>query len=118
MARKCGGTQAIRDLEPAVARPQSGYQLMFAEEATAWSGGLGEPSVRGWEREGGHRTLAPRARPGALTREPEATRLYFMVSLVGPKQTARSEEHTSELQSRFDLVCPLRLGTRDWDWTT
>src|SRR6266513_1531456 len=88
MARKFGGTQAIRDLEPAVARPQSGYQLMFAEEATAWSGGLGEPSVRGWEREGGHRTLAPRARPGALTREPEATRLYFMVSLVGPKQTA------------------------------
>src|SRR5437870_11590875 len=76
MARKFGGTQAIRDLEPAVARPQSGYQLMFAEEATAWLGGLGEPSVRGWEREGGHRTLAPRARPGALTREPEATRLY------------------------------------------
>src|SRR5438034_9590749 len=87
MARKFGGTQAIRDLEPAVARPQSGYQLMFAEEATEWSGGLGEPSVRGWEREGGHRTLEPRAGPGALTRDPEATRIYFSVSLVGPKQT-------------------------------
>jgi hypothetical protein len=39
MARKFDGTQAIRDLEPAVARPQSGYQLMFAEEASAWLGG-------------------------------------------------------------------------------
>ena len=52
-------------------------------------GRLGEPSVRGWEREGGHRTLAPRARPGALTREPEATRLYFMVSLARSKTNSR-----------------------------
>src|SRR5699024_12822149 len=27
------------------------------------------------------------------------------------KSLVRSEEHTSELQSRFDIVCPLLLGT-------
>src|SRR5699024_12843958 len=28
---------------------------------------------------------------------------------IGPGRTGRSEEHTSELQSRFDLVCRLLL---------
>src|SRR5207249_10299808 len=34
-------------------------------------------------------------------------RMEFPVSVPSP--TARSEEHTSELQSRFDLVCRLLL---------
>src|SRR5699024_11625286 len=29
----------------------------------------------------------------------------------------RSEEHTSELQSRFDLVCRLLLGKKNWFFT-
>src|SRR5699024_12067030 len=29
--------------------------------------------------------------------------------MLGEEQTLRSEEHTSELQSRFDLVCRLLL---------
>src|SRR5207249_5194320 len=38
--------------------------------------------------------------------------LYFVEALVADSQTVfllRSEEHTSELQSRFDLVCRLLL---------
>src|SRR5437868_8995979 len=31
------------------------------------------------------------------------------VSAVGKRRTRRSEEHTSELQSRFDVVCRRRL---------
>src|SRR5699024_11457840 len=34
------------------------------------------------------------------------------------KQTARSEEHTSELQSRFDLVCRLLLAKKKDTKTT
>src|SRR5207249_7043680 len=44
----------------------------------------------------------PRARGGAIP----ATR---MISIIGLKNAGRSEEHTSELQSRFDLVCRLLL---------
>jgi len=54
MARKFGGTQAIRDLEPAVARPQSGYQLMFAEEATEnhpFVDGSAKVVIEPWHRE-------------------------------------------------------------------
>src|SRR5207249_9565779 len=34
------------------------------------------------------------------------------VGFVGVKPDARSEEHTSELQSRFDLVCRLLLENK------
>src|SRR5207249_10465553 len=33
--------------------------------------------------------------------------------ITGPHDTARSEEHTSELQSRFDLVCRLLLEKKN-----
>src|SRR5690606_42034062 len=33
----------------------------------------------------------------------------FAINLLGPKPVARSEEHTSELQSRENLVCRLLL---------
>src|SRR5699024_12146875 len=36
-------------------------------------------------------------------------RSYRLVSLRSPQVRTRSEEHTSELQSRFDLVCRLLL---------
>src|SRR5699024_12810360 len=56
-----------------------------------------------------------------LFRSRTATSIWsFMISLDtgpltagghrgGPRQNRRSEEHTSELQSRFDLVCRLLL---------
>src|SRR5699024_12751932 len=37
-----------------------------------------------------------------------STIICHIISLIG----ARSEEHTSELQSRFDLVCRLLLETK------
>src|SRR5699024_12172533 len=38
---------------------------------------------------------------------------YFKIHRVD-KQTSRSEEHTSELQSRFDLVCRLLLEKKKY----
>src|SRR5699024_12243830 len=35
--------------------------------------------------------------------------VYFVIMLRSQKVTKRSEEHTSELQSRFDVVCRLLL---------
>src|SRR6266536_4767662 len=51
------------------------------------------------------RPRAPNARP----RRPIAGRM------VGPCSPARSEEHTSELQSRVDLVCRLLLEKKNND---
>src|SRR5699024_12538011 len=49
--------------------------------------------------------------PGIITlvaeKKPEFTRVYL------PADTNRSEEHTSELQSRFDLVCRLLLEKKN-----
>src|SRR5699024_12020095 len=36
----------------------------------------------------------------------------IIVTIAGPLQHLRSEEHTSELQSRFDLVCRLLLDKK------
>src|SRR5699024_11288421 len=43
----------------------------------------------------------------ALERELAARRLENKVAAVVTRTVVRSEEHTSELQSRFDLVCRL-----------
>src|SRR5207249_6158795 len=70
------------------------------------------------------RVLARTARPESDGRQVWPTRWFLptttmplrdtekrarSVSGLTPKQTGRSEEHTSELQSRFDLVCRLLL---------
>src|SRR5699024_11914830 len=46
--------------------------------------------------------------------------LVNVVEAVGviAAQSIRSEEHTSELQSRFDLVCRLLLEKNKWTSTT
>src|SRR5699024_12558060 len=44
---------------------------------------------------------------GSQIRARTATRL--LISMPSARITTRSEEHTSELQSRFDLVCRLLL---------
>src|SRR5207249_5674722 len=41
------------------------------------------------------------------------TQLDAPEALVAPEQEKRSEEHTSELQSRFDLVCRLLLEKKN-----
>src|SRR5437868_9059954 len=43
-------------------------------------------------------------------------RQHFPVrAIANPRSTLRSEEHTSELQSRFDLVCRLLLEKKKAD---
>src|SRR5699024_12038578 len=53
---------------------------------------------------------APRRRPGRATPSSRAT----APAPVAGERTVRSEEHTSELQSRFDLVCRLLLEKKNW----
>src|SRR5699024_2327125 len=53
-----------------------------------------------------------RCRPPAIlmqSRSTESILLNMLKEEKGSWNTARSEEHTSELQSRFDLVCRLLL---------
>src|SRR5207249_9324294 len=47
-------------------------------------------------------------RPPPLLRDPSATHRVYLTWMHRGEQV-RSEEHTSELQSRFDLVCRLLL---------
>src|SRR5207249_8651538 len=49
------------------------------------------------------------AESGHEVRNADLLRSY----LDGPGRSARSEEHTSELQSRFDLVCRLLLEKKN-----
>src|SRR5207247_10431475 len=85
-----------------------------------WGGGRGgragllaelpEGHCRG-RRQGGHRAVswtAPR-RPRAAGRGTEDPRLRDGVRRRSCDRRPRSEEHTSELQSRVDLVCRLLL---------
>src|SRR5207249_9710174 len=60
--------------------------------------------------------VSPSARPSAMSRR--SRRMIFPLRVFGSsaekitssgRARARSEEHTSELQSRFDLVCRLLL---------
>src|SRR5699024_10123005 len=51
-------------------------------------------------------TLRPRRRRGNSKQEETMKKSNFVALILG---TVRSEEHTSELQSRFDLVCRLLL---------
>src|SRR5699024_12744121 len=49
------------------------------------------------------------ARRHAIDRMLENARLLGANGVIGMRFDSRSEEHTSELQSRFDLVCRLLL---------
>src|SRR5207249_7053058 len=87
----------------------------IVEHPGAWSGrraprspGAAEPA-RGWRRRSGRSpaSAGARDRRGAHA----APLLPRYRGGAGPAESglARSEEHTSELQSRFDLVCRLLL---------
>src|SRR5438067_8377160 len=47
--------------------------------------------------------------PGVFIRAPRIASIGSGVEIIARRQGERSEEHTSELQSRFDLVCRLLL---------
>src|SRR5699024_12409208 len=48
-------------------------------------------------------------KPGDEPTKVRRTNTGLFTQLIDDARTARSEEHTSELQSRFDLVCRLLL---------
>src|SRR5438067_9428732 len=54
-------------------------------------------------------TLFRSAPPFPVRTSPSTGQTPPPVSPCNPQPTSRSEEHTSELQSRFDLVCRLLL---------
>src|SRR5699024_12569392 len=68
-----------------------------------------------WRATAGIRVLPPtsRTRPRSAGASPASRRALLTGSTVrasrSPVIISRSEEHTSELQSRFDLVCRLLL---------
>src|SRR5207249_11230150 len=45
----------------------------------------------------------------------QADTKIHLINRPGSVQTVRSEEHTSELQSRFDLVCRLLLEKKKYE---
>src|SRR5699024_12394861 len=47
---------------------------------------------------------------------PGLFRLSCVIVFLPPHRIIRSEEHTSELQSRFDLVCRLLLEKKKHQW--
>src|SRR5699024_12650787 len=64
------------------------------------------------------RDPAARPEPGGEPEEPgqgpaDETRADRVMHPDKPHASARSEEHTSELQSRFDLVCRLLLEKKN-----
>src|SRR5699024_11247956 len=67
----------------------------------------GFPRSRG--DHGGDGTGLPDPAPSAAAASPEAPARHHHARRGGPGRDRRSEEHTSELQSRFDLVCRLLL---------
>src|SRR5699024_12455190 len=64
-----------------------------------------------------YKALSLRDRAGAALEE-ETFRLPSMPRPAARRLLLRSEEHTSELQSRFDLVCRLLLEKKKWTTTT
>src|SRR5207247_5705245 len=60
-------------------------------------------------RRGAARARAPGVRPGRADGPDVGARSAERVHPRGPDGGTRSEEHTSELQSRVDLVCRLLL---------
>src|SRR5699024_11724647 len=59
-----------------------------------------------------------RAQAGPVSSKRRSPRLSRKASPRSPSPWARSEEHTSELQSRFDLVCRLLLEKKKKNATT
>src|SRR5207249_4379787 len=65
------------------------------------------------DREGSRCGASSRAAARRRSRS-SALRAASRIPRPSPTSTSRSEEHTSELQSRFDLVCRLLLEEKNW----
>src|SRR5699024_12399979 len=61
------------------------------------------------------RTVCCTVGNAASPKKPTSRRARRFSGLIATLQSARSEEHTSELQSRFDLVCRLLLEKKKND---
>src|SRR5699024_11697328 len=59
------------------------------------------------------RPTDPSSRPSPRSRMSPASTTSTSSRLSGSSKSMRSEEHTSELQSRFDLVCRLLLEKKN-----
>src|SRR3712207_8558067 len=83
------------------------YPTLFRSDVdwpNGWEGGrvVGQDAVRGyWERQWAE--IRPAVDPTSIRERADGT------VEVGVRQVVRSEEHTSELQSRQYLVCRLLL---------
>src|SRR3712207_8137400 len=77
---------------------------------------LGEPAPVEPPLRRGRRREAARGRPGGGPRAADRPGLGRGRAAGGPGRGARSEEHTSELQSRQYLVCRLLLEKKNNDY--
>src|SRR5207249_11022808 len=88
------------------APPPTAIYTLSLHDALPISSGPGSCARDGW-----------RGKPGSITPGTTSTRSriwprespFLFGTRTMPGWTPRSEEHTSELQSRFDLVCRLLL---------
>src|SRR5699024_11663984 len=91
-------TPSILQLAPVPNTPLLPYTTLFrSADLGAYSGGAA------------HRSAAGRPNPAGRLRGALHRREICGRPLLPDALGARSEEHTSELQSRFDLVCRLLL---------
>src|SRR5438067_665471 len=85
---------------------------MFSREVLFWFDAPNMISVDGKEHRRLRRGLARYFTPAATRRAWEARVREVVEDFLAPL-VQRSEEHTSELQSRFDLVCRLLLEKKN-----
>src|SRR5437867_8463246 len=92
---------------PPALQHKEGWQQLRILAVGAEGGGSGGllQSIRQWVGEGGTEIESVPDLPRAV-RQLGAGRWHVVVAVLGE---SRSEEHTSELQSPYDLVCRLLL---------
>src|SRR5439155_22177179 len=90
-------TLSLHDALP-ISRVAPQRELGVAQRG-GWPGAAGEAAVEGAHQQGGRSAHRPLGGQHALRAAHEK----------GPREPERSEEHTSELQSRGHLVCRLLL---------
>src|SRR5699024_11323064 len=98
------GEGSLKDLAELV-RKQAIESILIVTDKGIAAAGLLAPLLEGLQEEGIHYAIYDKTVPNpTLENVEEAVYTYHTNYCEG-----RSEEHTSELQSRFDLVCRLLL---------
>src|SRR5207249_8327080 len=85
--------------------PTSGQWLGQTSGKTLGTAQLGSRDIFGGSSQ---RVVGPTRNRNSRTSQ-HSTSLFPGASILEDRRLLRSEEHTSELQSRFDLVCRLLL---------